>query len=67
VLNLFQYLNETIMGTLLHFKNMYTEAFRGCRPLLAVFLLKAYSVFAAIMLFAAFYAFAVRILSGFEF
>jgi len=55
------------MGTFLHFKDLYTEAFRGCRPLLAVFLLKAYSVFAVIMLFCAFYAFAVRILSGFEF
>ena len=55
------------MGTLLHFKNLYTEAFRDCRPVLAVFLLKAYSVFAAVMLFVAIYAFARRILSDFIF
>ncbi len=55
------------MGTLLHFKDLYTEAFRGCKPVVAVFLLKAYAVFALTMLFITFYAFAVRILSGFEF
>jgi len=55
------------MGTLLHFKNLYTEAFSGCKPVLAVFFLKAYSVFAAIMLFIAFYAFGQRILNGFVF
>ncbi len=55
------------MGTLVHFKNLYTEAFADCKPVLAVFFLKAYSVFAAIMLFMAIYAFTDRALSGFEF
>ena len=55
------------MGTLVHFKNLYTEAFDGCKPALAVFFLKAYSVFAAFMLFMAIYALTDRALSGFEF
>jgi len=55
------------MGTLAHFKNLYTEAFVGCRPILAVFFLKAYSVFAAFMIFMAIYAFTDRVLNGFQF
>lgn len=55
------------MGTLSHFRNLYTEAFEGCKPALAVFFLKAYSVFAAFMIFMAIYAFTERVLSGFQF
>ena len=55
------------MGTLAHFKDLYTEAFSGCKPVMAVFILKAYSVFAAFMIFMAVYAFTERILSGFQF
>ncbi|MEX0288445.1 MAG: DUF6747 family protein [Flavobacteriaceae bacterium] len=55
------------MGTLTHFKNLYTEAFDNCKPEFAVILLKVYSVFCALMLIMAVYAFMDRALSGFEF
>lgn len=55
------------MGTLLHFKELYTEAFENCKPEIIVVLLKVYSVFCALMLFMAVYAFMNRALTGFEF
>ncbi len=55
------------MGTLLHFKSLYVQAFEGCRPEIAVKFLKAYSVFCAIMLIMAIYAFLFRAFTGFEF
>ncbi|WP_371743323.1 DUF6747 family protein [Pseudozobellia sp. WGM2] len=55
------------MGTLTHFKNLYVEAFDNCKPQIAVLLLKAYSVFSAIMIFMAIYAFTHRIINGYEF
>ncbi|WP_317195445.1 MULTISPECIES: DUF6747 family protein [Zobellia] len=55
------------MGTLLHLKNLYTEAFENCKPELVVLLLKVYSVFCGLMLFMAVYAFVHRALNGFEF
>ncbi|WP_366511951.1 DUF6747 family protein [Maribacter sp.] len=55
------------MGTLLHFKNIYQEAFENCQPSIVVMLLKAYSVFCVIMLSIALYAFAYRVFTGFEF
>jgi len=55
------------MGTLLHFKHLYLEAFENCRPSFVVLLLKGYSVFCAIMLALAFYAFFYRAFTGFEF
>lgn len=55
------------MGTLTHFKNLYTDAFDNCKPEIAVIFLKVYSVFAALMLFMAVYAFMERALTGFEF
>lgn len=55
------------MGTLSHFRNLYTEAFEDCKPELVVLLLKVYSVFCALMLFMAVYAFMDRALNGFEF
>ncbi len=55
------------MGTLVHFKNLYTRAFEDCKPEIAVVLLKVYSVFAAFMLFMAVYALTERALNGFEF
>ncbi len=55
------------MGTLVHFKSLYREAFENCKPEFAVVLLKIYSVFCAIMLLMAFYALTDRILNGFEF
>ncbi len=55
------------MGTLLHFKNIYTEAFEDCKPSFVVLLLKAYSIFCGIMFSMAVYAFMYRALTGFEF
>lgn len=55
------------MGTLLHFKSLYTEAFDDCRPSFIVLLLKGYSIFCAILLFMALYAFLYRAFTGFEF
>lgn len=55
------------MGTLLHFKELYLEAFDNCRPEIVVVLLKVYSVFCALMLVMAVYAFMHRALNGFEF
>ena len=55
------------MGTLLHFKNLYVEAFANCKPAIVVTLLKAYSIFCGGMLLLAFYAFAIRVFNGFEF
>ncbi|WP_430906271.1 DUF6747 family protein [Maribacter sp. 2-571] len=55
------------MGTLIHFRNLYAQAFQDCRPLLAVVLLKVYSIFAAFMLFMAVYALMDRAMNGFEF
>ena len=55
------------MGTLLHFKHLYLQAFDDCKPEFVVFLLKAYSAFCAVMLLMAFYAFFYRVLTGFEF
>ena len=55
------------MGTLSHFKHLYLEAFENCRPSFVVLLLKGYSVFCAIMLALAFYAFFYRAFTGFEF
>lgn len=55
------------MGTLIHFKNLYVEAFANCKPEIVVIFLKAYSVFCAGMLLLAFYAFTYRVFNGFEF
>lgn len=55
------------MGTLTHFKNLYTEAFDDCKPGIIVILLKVYSVFCALMLLMAVWAFMDRALTGFEF
>lgn len=55
------------MGTLLHFKNLYTQAFENCKPEIVVIFLKIYSVFSALMIFMAIYAFVHRAINGFEF
>jgi len=55
------------MGTFLHFKNIYQEAFSNCHPGIVVTLLKAYSIFCGIMLSIALYAFTYRVVTGFEF
>jgi len=55
------------MGTLLHFKNLYIQAFENCKPEILVVILKVYSIFCGLMLLMAFYAFAYRAFSGFEF
>lgn len=55
------------MGTLLHFKNLYTEAFDNCKPEIAVIFLKAYSLFCLLMLSIAIYAFIYRAFTGFDF
>ncbi|WP_335337882.1 DUF6747 family protein [Sediminicola sp. YIK13] len=55
------------MGTLLHFKSIYLEAFENCKPEFVVILLKVYSVFCVIMLFMALYAFTYRAFTGFNF
>ncbi|MFD2607506.1 DUF6747 family protein [Euzebyella marina] len=55
------------MGTLVRFKNLYVEAFDDCKPEILVLLLKAYSVFSAVMILLAMYAFMHRAVNGFEF
>jgi hypothetical protein len=55
------------MGTLLHFKSIYLEAFENCKPEFVVILLKVYSVFCVLMLFMALYAFVYRAATGFHF
>jgi len=55
------------MGTLLHFRNIYQQAFENCHPNIAVILLKIYSVFCGAMLAFAIYAFLYRAFTGFEF
>ncbi len=55
------------MGTLVHFKHIYTEAFDDCKPEFVVILLKIYSAFCVVLLGMAFYAFMYRVLTGFEF
>jgi len=55
------------MGTLLHFKSLYLEAFDSDQPILLVVLLKIYSIFCAAMIGMAVYAFLYRAFTGFEF
>lgn len=55
------------MGTLIHFKNLYLHAFDNCKPTYVVYLLKAYSLFCALMITMAIYAFLYRAFTGFEF
>lgn len=55
------------MGTLLHFKNVYLEAFENCKPAFVVVLLKIYSLFSMIMISMALYAFFYRAFNGFKF
>lgn len=55
------------MGTITHFKNLYVTAFDDCKPGILVSLLKVYSVFSAVMLFLALYAFLLRAFNGFNF
>ncbi|WP_338088474.1 DUF6747 family protein [Maribacter zhoushanensis] len=55
------------MGTITHFRNLYVQAFENCRPIVLVTLLKVYSVFCALMIFSALYAFVVRAANGFDF
>ncbi len=55
------------MGTLLHLKNIYIKAFDDCKPEYIVIFLKIYSIFCAIMLFVALYAFLHRAITGFDF
>ncbi|WP_313809768.1 DUF6747 family protein [uncultured Allomuricauda sp.] len=55
------------MGTLLHFKQLYTEAFDNCKPSFVVVLLKGYTIFCGILLTMALYAFLYRVFTGFDF
>ena len=55
------------MGTLIHFRNLYVQAFEDCKPEIVVILLKIYSVFCLFMLFMAVYALMYRAVNGFEF
>lgn len=55
------------MGTLLHFKDLYTQAFENCKPVYLVVILKVYSFFSALLIFLAIYAFIYRAATGFEF
>ncbi|MGF1559221.1 MAG: DUF6747 family protein [Flavobacteriaceae bacterium] len=55
------------MGTLLQFKNLYSEAFENCKPEILVVVLKIYSVFCAMMIFMAIYALSERALNGWDF
>ncbi|WP_317132189.1 DUF6747 family protein [Flagellimonas hymeniacidonis] len=55
------------MGTLLHFRNLYNEAFDDCKPSFVVIILKGYTIFCGILLTMALYAFLYRAFTGFEF
>lgn len=55
------------MGTLVHFKDLYLQAFENCKPEGIVLLLKVYSVFCAVLLSMAIYAFFYRAFTGFDF
>ncbi|MGB2761141.1 MULTISPECIES: DUF6747 family protein [Maribacter] len=55
------------MGTITHFKNLYVQAFENCKPEILVAILKVYSVFCALMIFMALYAFVIRAANGFDF
>jgi len=55
------------MDAILNFKNVYLEAFENCKPEFLVVVLKVYSVFNAILILMAFYAFFYRAFTGFEF
>ncbi|MCL6275170.1 hypothetical protein M3P19_14210 [Muricauda sp. 2012CJ35-5] len=55
------------MGTLLHFKQLYLEAFENCRPNYVVLFLKGYAIFCAVLLAMALYAFLFRVITGFDF
>lgn len=55
------------MGTLIHFKNLYSQAFENCKPEILVVILKVYSVFCALMIFMAIYALSDRALNGWDF
>lgn len=55
------------MSTLLHFRNVYLEAFENCRPAFIVVLLKIYSLFSLVMISLALYAFVYRAINGFKF
>ncbi len=55
------------MGTLIHFKKLYSQAFENCKPEILVVILKVYSVFCALMIFMAIYALSDRALNGWDF
>jgi hypothetical protein len=55
------------MGTITHFRDLYVQAFENCQPGILVTILKVYSVFCALMLFMALYAFVYRAVNGFDF
>ena len=55
------------MGTLAHLRNVYDHAFKDCRPLYLVYLLKGYALFCALMLSMALDAFVDRVFTGFDF
>ena len=55
------------MGTLIHFKNLYAQAFENCKPEILVIILKVYSVFCALMILMAIYALSDRALNGGDF
>jgi len=55
------------MGTITHFKNLYLQAFENCKPEILVIILKVYSVFCALMICMALYAFVFRAANGFDF
>ncbi len=55
------------MGTIWNFKDRYFEAFNDCEPKYLVIILKAYSLFSALMISMAIYAVLYRAFTGFEF
>lgn len=55
------------MNTVTDFKELYLEAFRNCKPSFLVLVLKIYSIFSALMITMAVYAFLHRAFTGFEF
>ncbi len=55
------------MEMIVNFRKLYFEAFENCGPTYLVILLKAYSIFCALMFTIVVYAFFYRAFTGFKF
>ena len=61
------YTRNTYMNTFLNFKNAYLQAFKESESPFFTMILRIYSIFNAILILIAVYAFLYRVFTGFEF